>query len=148
MSVLKDRGVNFDEPVLLMPPPVLDCGLQDSPYGLGSVDAIVLHPPDESVAPAKRTVLFPDAMQRLAGRWTERAWPVVISAYKKDEATDAIPLDQVMLREGEVDFVLWIPSGAEYEIRVFNGAGPLNSRVQSDGDLISIGLDCASAETQ
>ena len=140
VGALKTRGVSLDEPVLLMPPPALDCGLQDSPYGLASVDAIVLHPPDVSVAPAKRTVLFPDAMKRLAGRWNAKVWPVVISAYKKDEPTDAIPLDQVMLRQGEMEFVLWIPDGAEFEIRVFNSEGLLNSSLQSVGDSISVGL--------
>lgn len=55
---LKASGVSFDEPVLLMPPPAIDCGLQESPYRLASVDAIVLHPPDQSIAPAKRTTQF------------------------------------------------------------------------------------------
>ena len=140
VSVLKARGERMGEPVLLMPPPALDSGLQDSPYGLGNVDAIVVHPPDESVAPAKRTVLFPDSMQRLSGRWTASQWPVVVSAYKKGEPIDAIPLDQVMLRQGEAEFVLWIPKGTEYEIRVFNRAGVLDARVDGDGDFLSVGL--------
>ncbi len=80
VSVLQARGIKFNQPMLLMPPPALDSGLQDSPYRLASVDAIVLHPPDHSVAPAKRTVLFSDAMQQLAGRWTANEWPVVVSA--------------------------------------------------------------------
>jgi len=140
VDVLKARGVSFDEPVLLMPPPAIDSGLQDSPYGLASVDAIVLHPPDESVAPAKRTVLFPDAMQQVAGRWTANVWPVVVSAYHKGEPIDAIPLDQVMLRQGETDFVLSIPDAAEYEIRIFNSDGLLNARVDRDADFMSVGL--------
>jgi hypothetical protein len=140
VGVLKARGVSFDEPVLLMPPPAFNCGLQDSPYRLASVDAIVLHPPDDSVAPAKRTVLFPDTMQQLSGRWTAHEWPVVVSAYNQGEPIEAIPLDQVMLRQGETEFVLWIPKGAAYEIRVFNSNGPLNSRVDPDADIISVGL--------
>jgi hypothetical protein len=139
VKALKGRGVSFEEPVLLWPPPALDCGLRDSPYGLASVYAIVLHPPDDSVAPAKRTVLFPEGMKRVAGRWTAPTWPVVVSAYKRGEPADAIPLDQVMLRQGETDFVLWIPGGVEYEMRAFDRAGLLKSHVEADGDLMSIG---------
>jgi hypothetical protein len=140
VSALKAHGTSFDEPVLLMPPPSLDSGLQDAPYRLASVDAIVLHPPDQSVAPAERTVLFPDAMQKLAGRWTANEWPVVVSAYNKGEPINAIPLDQVMLRQDEADFVLWIPKAAEYEIRVFNSRGLLDACVVRDTDFISVGL--------
>jgi hypothetical protein len=139
LNELKTRGVSVDEPVLLMPPPALDCGLRDSPYGLGAVDAIVIHPPDESVAPANRTVLFPEAMRRLAGRWTPTIWPVVISAYRKGEPTDAIPLDQVMLRQGEAEFVLWIPAGDEFEIRVFSNTGLQAASISSTEDYISVG---------
>lgn len=140
VRVLKARGVRFDEPLLLMPPPSIGCGLQDAPYGLARVDAMVLHPPDQSVAPAKRTVLFPDAMQQVAGRWTATKWPVVVSAYRHGEPINAIPLDQVMLRQDEADFVLWIPDGVEYEIRVFDCNGLLNSRVDPDAGCISVGL--------
>lgn len=141
VCVLKDRGVSFEEPMLLMPPPPIDCGLQDPPYGLAPVDAIVVHPPDEGVSPAERTVLFPDRMQRIAGRWTTNDWPVVVSAYKQGEPIHAIPLDQVMLRQNETRFVLWIPAGADYEIRVFNSGGVLNSRVETDPDSISVTLE-------
>jgi hypothetical protein len=140
VKVLKARGVSLDEPVLLMPPPAFDCGLWDSPYDLAAVDAIVLHPPDESAAPAKRTVLFPDGMQRVAGRWTAKVWPVVISAYKKGEPVSAIPLDQIMLRQGETDFVLWIPGAAEYEIRVFDSSRLLKARIDREADSISVAL--------
>ncbi len=140
IRVLKERDLSLDEPILLMPPPPIVCGLQDPPYGLADVDAIVLHPPDHSVSPAKRTVLFPDSMQRIAGRWTPNVWPVVVCAYKKGEPTIAIPLDQVMLRQKESDFLLWIPSGAEFEIRVFDRHGLLESRVTSDDNSIAVGL--------
>ncbi len=103
------------------------------------MDAIVLHPPDQSVAPAHRTVLFPDTIQQLAGRWATAEWPVVVSAYKKGEPINAIPLDQVMLRQGETDFVLWISDATEYEMRVFNSDGLLDSRVVPGEDFISIG---------
>jgi hypothetical protein len=132
VRVLKNRGVAFDEPVLLMPPPPLDCGLQDAPYGLAQVDAIVLHPPDDSIAPAERTPLFPGDRQRLVGDWTGAEWPVVVSAYKIGEPIDAIPLDQVMLRPQETRFVLWIPAGMKHEIRVFNRRGLLKSKVATE----------------
>ena len=140
VRVLKGRGVSLDEPVLLMPPPPIDCGLRDSPYGLASVDAMVIHPPDESVAPAERTPLFPDRMQRIAGRWTSDAWPVVVSAYKYGEPINAVPLDQIMLREKEDRFVLWIPARESYEIRVFNSQGVLNSRVETNANSITVRL--------
>lgn len=141
VRVLTERGVSLDEPILLMPPPDLGCGLQDSPYGLARVDAIVIHPPDESVAPDKRTVLFPDSMQRLAGVWTGNVWPVVVCAYKKGEPIEAIALDQVMLRPDEPRFVLWIPAGVKYKIRVFDRHGLLGTRVDIEGTSISIGLE-------
>ena len=140
VRVLKGRGVSLDEPVLLMPPPPIDCGLRDSPYGLASVDAMVIHPPDESVAPAERTPLFPDRMQRIAGRWTSDVWPVVVSAYKHGEPINAVPLDQIMLREKEDRFVLWIPARESYEIRVFNSQGVLKSRVETNANWITVRL--------
>lgn len=140
VRVLTERGVSLDEPVLLMPPPPFNCGLQDPPYGLARVDAIVIHPPDDSVAPDKRTVLFPDSRQRLAGVWTANVWPIVVCAYKKGEPMDAIALDQVMLRQDETRFLLWIPAGVEYEIRVFNVDGILKSQVETNSNSISVGL--------
>ena len=143
VRVLTDRGVVLDEPVLLMPPPAGDFGFRDSPYGpdsAGRVDAIVIHPPDQSVAPAGRTTLFPDTMQRIAGEWTAKQWPVVVCAYSQGEPVEAIPLDQIMLRKDETQFVLWIPTGAEYELRVFNQHGLLESIVEYDDSSVSVGL--------
>jgi len=140
VHIVKEKGVSMKEPLLLMPPPGGDCGLQDSPYGLAKVDAIVLHPPDRSVAPSDRTVLFPDRMQQIDGHWTGEDWPVVISAYKKGEPASAIPLDQVMLRENESRFRLWIPTGTDPEIRVFNRHGLLKSLVTSSPDSLEVGL--------
>ena len=82
-----DELGDFDEPVLLMPPPNTDCGLRDVPR----VDAILVHPPDQSVAPAKRTVLFPKEMQRISGQWLTKQWPVVIAAYKKRRTDHSNP---------------------------------------------------------
>src|SRR6185369_16056339 len=141
VRIIKDQGASFDEPLLLMPPPPDDCGLRDSPYGLARVDAIVLHPPDDSAAPGKRTVLFPDGMQRIAGVWNGNEWPVVLCAYRKGEPVEAIALDQVMLRPKESDFVLWIPASTEYEIRVFQRGGLLKSHVAFEGKSLSVSLE-------
>jgi hypothetical protein len=137
---LKSRGLLADEPVLLMPPPAGKFGIRDAPYGLARVDAIVMHPPDQSMAPAGRTTLFPDAMQKVSGKWTAKQWPVVVSAYSQGEPVNAIPLDQIMLRKDEAEFVLWIPNGAEYEIRVFNQNGLLRSITERDGSSVAVGL--------
>ncbi len=125
---------DFDEPVLLMPPPTTKSGLRNVP----DVDAILVHPPDQSVAPDARTVLFPDTMHRIAGQWLTRQWPVVIAAYKSGEPTNAIPLDQVMLRDGEQDFTLWIPASLTYDIVVFNQNGVVDSSTDHDRDSVLV----------
>ena len=104
------------------------------------VDAIVLHPPDESVAPGMRTVLFPDEMQQLTGIWRGNVWPVVVSAYKQGEPIDAIPLDQLMLRVSEIQIVLWIPKDTEYQIRVFTPQGLIESRSQLLGNRLWVSI--------
>ena len=128
---------DFDEPVLLMPPPNKDCGLRDVPR----VDAILVHPPDQSVAPAGRTVLFPNEMQRVSGQWLTKQWPVVIAAYENGEPITAIPLDQVMMRDSEQDFVLWIPTSTKYDIVVFDRNGLLDSSIENDGDSVLVRAD-------
>ena len=128
---------DFDEPVVLMPPPNTDSGLRNVPR----VDAILVHPPDQSVAPSDRTVLFSDSMQRISGRWLTRQWPVVIAAYKNGEPTNAIPLDQVMLRDGEQEFVLWIPASTAYDIVVFDQNGILESTTERDLDSVMVRTD-------
>lgn len=129
-----DKLGDFDEPVLLMPPPSTDCGLRNVPR----VDAILVHPPDRSVAPAGRTVLFPSEMQRIRGKWLSKQWPVVIAAYKTGESIHAIPLDQVMLRPGEQDFVLWLPASTKYELVVLNHKGLLDSSTEQDRDSVLV----------
>jgi hypothetical protein len=125
---------DFDEPVLLMPPPTTKSGLRNVP----GVDAILVHPPDQSVAPDDRTVLFPDTMQRISGQWLTRQWPVVIAAYRSGEPTNAIPLDQLMLRDGEQEFVLWIPASLTYDIVVFNQNGLVDSSTDHDRDSVLV----------
>ncbi|MCA9110924.1 MAG: hypothetical protein KDA52_13320 [Planctomycetaceae bacterium] len=138
IRVLTESGTVLNEPVLLMPPPGQESGLKDSPYGQAKVDAIVIHPPDHSVAPADRTVLFPEHMQRITGRWVSGCWPVVVSAYPRGEPVEAIPFDQVMLRQNESEFALWIPEGTEYEIRVFSTAGELDTHAGTDREMLTI----------
>jgi hypothetical protein len=79
-------------------------------------------------------------MERIAGRWTSDVWPVVVSAYKHGEPINALPLDQIMLREKEDRFVLWIPARESYEIRVFNSQGVLKSRVETNANSITVRL--------
>lgn len=140
---LQKRGLLADEPVLLMPPPTKGIGFRDAPYygveGTPLVDAIVIHPFDESTSPSNRTVLFPEQMRRVAGRWTARQWPILICAYAAGEPVDAVPLDQIMLRENESEFILWIPKEAKYEIRVLNKSGPMKAHLVHDENLLSIG---------
>lgn len=125
---------DFDEPVLLMPPPTTKSGLRNVP----NVDAILVHPPDQSVAPDNRTVLFPEAMHRVSGQWLTKQWPVVIAAYRTGEPTTAIPLDQVMMRDREQDFVLWIPASTKYDIVVFDQNGLLDSSTENDRDSVLV----------
>jgi len=66
---------------------------------------------------------------------------MLIAAYNRNEPVTAIPLDQVMLREGEQNFRLWIPASAEHEIRVFDGRGLVQSATESDGDKLLVRID-------
>ena len=102
------------------------------------VDAILIHPPDVSVAPAKRTALFPSEMQQVSGTWLTAQWPVVITAYNQGEPVKAVPLDQVMLRNNEQKFTLWLPSSAKYSIVVFDRNGVLQSTAERDQDSVHV----------
>ncbi|MEM9660401.1 MAG: hypothetical protein AAF961_18710, partial [Planctomycetota bacterium] len=132
-DALRDLG-DFTEPVLLMPPPSADCGLSNVPR----VDAVLVHPPDKSEAPAGRTTLFPDDMRRVSGRWLGGRWPVVIAAYKTGEPKSAIPLDQVMMRDREQDFVLWIPTATNYDMVVFDKDGVVASRTEREQERVMV----------
>ncbi len=134
LPFLKEKLGDFTEPVLLMPPPKKESGLTNIP----DVDAILFHPPDMSVAPAKRTALFPAEMQRVSGKWLTAQWPVVIAAYNQGEPVKAIPLDQVMLRSNEQDFALWLPSSTKYSIVVFDQNGVLQSGTEHDQDSVLV----------
>lgn len=132
--IVADALGEFSEPVLLMPPPTVASGLRNIP----DVDAILVHPRDQSIAPHARIPLFPAAMHRIAGRWTTHKWPVVIAAFKRGEPINAVPLDQVMLRPTERDFSLWVPDECEFEIVAFNQDGPLVSSSKTLGNAILV----------
>lgn len=132
-KAVADKG-SFDEPVLLMPPPTTNSGLRNVPR----VDAILVHPPDQSVAPNERTVLFPDEMRRVSGQWLTKQWPVVVAAYTNGEPVTAIPLDQVMLRDSEQNFTLWIPDSMEFEIVVFDQNGILDAITEEGSEALRI----------
>jgi hypothetical protein len=83
-------------------------------------------------------VLFPKEKQRVSGRWLTKQWPVVIAAYRNGEPTTAIPLDQVMMRGNEQDFVLWIPASTKYHILVFGQLGLLDSSTEGDRESVMV----------
>ena len=128
---------DFNEPMLLMPPPEAGSGLRNIP----PVDAILVHPPEQRHRAAQRTVLFPNEMHRISGQWRSKEWPVVIAVYKQGEPATAIPLDQVMLRDGEQDFVLWIPASSKYDVVVFSQDGRLDSSWERDGDSVVVRIE-------
>lgn len=138
LCLLQAQLGDFAEPVLLMPPP------KDIPGGhIPDVDAILVHPPDHSMAPAQRTVLFPGTMRQVSGHWLTPKWPVIIAACRHGEPATAIPLDQVMLREREQDFTLWIPSGQDCDLAVFDDHGPLKAIATSDSGTSRVSLQAA-----
>ncbi len=111
------------EPVMLAPMPG---GLLNPQFRVpaGAVDALVVHTP-ASGGPATRIHGFPSSRQRISGTWHRDQWPVLIGAWKMGEPADAIALDQVMLRQGEREFALWVPDG-DYELRAFGLNGRLS----------------------
>ncbi len=85
---------------------------------------IVLHPPSTAEGPDSR---LPTAVHKhqLNGIWTRKQWPVVISVYREGNSIDAIPLDQVLLKDGDSTFNLWVPDDSEYILRAFDAHGQL-----------------------
>ena len=130
-NAIRSRG-QFTEPVVLLPPPVTDDGR------VPAVDAIVVHPDDLSAAPSKRTPLFSADHQPVMGKWLTKRWPVVVAAYKKNEPDEAVPLDQVLLRNGESDFRLWVPNSSEYRVAILGETGPVEVSIQVDDNATSV----------
>ena len=114
------------EPVMLVSPPqhVTEKLFSDSSVQ-PAVDAIVIHPPRLGREPTDRHGAFTGQKTRVPGEWRGNQWPVVIAAIPVGEPDDAIALDQIMLRRGEMNFELWLPN-ADYRIRVWGLDGPLN----------------------
>lgn len=111
-----------DEPKMLIPPPLRLSDPQFAGIPAGGIDALVVHPLSNGQPPAERKPAFPSGMTQITGRWLESDWPVVVGAYRTGEPADAIALDQVLLRSGESDFELWIPS-EPHELRVLSTSG-------------------------
>jgi len=120
-----------DEPKMLIPPPFRLTDPQFADIPAGAIDALVIHPLSKGKSPAARKPVFPSDMTQISGRWLESGWPIVVGAYRAGEPVDAIALDQVMLRQGESEFELWIPSQA-YELRVTSPSGVVDIDVELD----------------
>jgi hypothetical protein len=120
-----------DEPQMLISPPIGLADPQFTDIPAGAMDALVIHPLTKSEPPAARKPVFSSGMTRRSGRWLESEWPVVVGAYRTGEPADAIALDQVMLRQGESEFELWIPSQA-YELRVTSTSGVVAIDVKTE----------------
>jgi hypothetical protein len=119
------------EPVMLVPPPqrVMEALFPES-LVQPAVDAVVIHPPQLGREPTDRRGAFIDRMTRVPGVWLGNQWPVVIAAIPDGEPDNAIALDQIMLRPGETEFELWLPS-THYSIRVWGLDGPVTVNVNT-----------------
>lgn len=98
--------------------------LRKANFDLPMVDMIVLHPPSTVKGPDSR---LPTAghQKQLNGTWVRKQWPVVISVYGEGDSIDVIPLDQVLLMDGESTFNLWVPDDSGYILRAFDANGQL-----------------------
>lgn len=116
------------KPVMLVPlPREVSEALFPESTAHPAVDAVVLHPPRLGKEPTDRHGAFSDQLVRVPGAWLGDQWPVVISAISEGEPDDAIALDQIMLRQGETEFELWLPTTA-CRICVWNLHGKLRVR--------------------
>lgn len=126
------------DPMMLVPIPVQ---LHDPQFKFppNAVDALVVHHPSIG-GPDQRVHSSKSARRRVTGVWNSTVWPVLIGAFKKGESADAIALDQVMLRQGEKDFVLWVPTH-DFEIRMFGLNGRINSAHLDASAMMTIKLE-------
>lgn len=120
-----------DEPKMLIPPPFRLTNPQFAGIPTGAIDALVIHPLSKGKPPAARKPVFRSDMTQISGRWLESEWPIVVGAYRTGEPVDAIALDQVMLRQGESEFELWIPT-QPYELRITSPSGVVDIDVDHD----------------
>lgn len=126
-----------DEPKMLIPAPLRLPDFQFAGIPAGAIDALVVHPLLKGNPPAGRKPVFSSARTQISGRWLENQWPVVVGAYRIGEPLDAIALDQVMLRQGESAFDLWIPPEA-HEVRVTSISGVVKVDVEGNGTNIRL----------
>lgn len=119
--VAESAGV-VDEPRLLLVPPtdLVDPQFADIPDS--AIDAIVIHPLLRGRSPRERKPAFAKDSLQIPGRWLGEDSPVIVGAYREDEPDDAIAFDQVMLRQGESVFELWVPQ-QPYQLRVTTLSG-------------------------
>ncbi len=89
----------------------------------GAIDALVVHPLCKQKPPHDRTPVFPERMNSIEGNWNH-TWPVVIAAYAKNERDDGVPLDMVLLRQGESNYQLWTIE-SEPRLKVFSIEGEI-----------------------
>jgi hypothetical protein len=136
-----------DEPKMLIPPPPRLSDPQFAGIPAHAVDALVINPVAKGKSPTARKPVFPSDMTQISGRWLEREWPIVVGAYHTGEPVDAIALDQVMLRQGESEFELWIPSQA-CELRVTSPSGVVDIDIEPDQTGFRLRRAAASQERQ
>ncbi|HUQ69681.1 MAG TPA: hypothetical protein VM165_09165 [Planctomycetaceae bacterium] len=131
----------IDKPVLLIPPPqhVSEALFPESSVQ-PAVDAVVVHPPRLGREPTDRRGAFTDHLTRVPGVWRGQRWPVVIAAIPDGEPDHAIALDQILLRDGETEFELWLPH-TDCVIRVWSLDGPVrvDANIQSMPVRVEIG---------
>ena len=124
-------GSEFNQPVAWTPTLEQMQQLRAAQFTIPIVDMIVIHPPTKSLGPNSRVRISSRNKKELNGTWSQSIWPVVVCAFRKSDANSAIPLDQVMLLNGESDFQLWIPdSENDFEIRVFDTERQLESKCE------------------
>ena len=141
-----DENWEFEKPVVWTPTSEQVAQLQAANFDFPDVDAIVIHPPQAKKTLWQRTSIDASDSKRIRGTWTGGIWPVVVSVYNKSEPNTAVPLDQVLLQQGETQFQLWIPeilcgdNEMEHEIRVFNSEQQLETKTQTGEDAISVAI--------
>jgi hypothetical protein len=110
-----------DKPCVLVRP---DGAAYVEPNYLGIVDIEVIHPrtkyirgkPDWLINAGREMVLIPKEF------YQSQKYPLLIQAKYVNESEKTVPIDQVVVRSGEVQYALALPKGS-YEIRLINEEG-------------------------
>jgi hypothetical protein len=120
------------EPVVFMPVPdgLYDPSFRELPGGGKGNDALVLHPPLTGAEdPAARpSWLKAEDRRRLVGTVRGGPRPLLVVARVRGEPRDAVPLDQILLRERNEAFELFLPEGP-VDVTVEGTDGPLGAKV-------------------